>query len=111
MRRVIRAGGETLGAEGNTTIGIVATNACFNQAQMTKVAQMAQDALARAIYPAHTPFDGDTVFALSTGMTATEANLGIIGTLAADALAEAILRGVKRATSIPGYPAYRDLQP
>ena len=109
MRKVIRAGGRSRGEEGNTTIGIVATNARFNQAQMTKVAQMAQDALARTIYPAHTPFDGDTVFALSTGTTDTEANLGTIGALAAEALAEAILRGVKRATSIPGYPAYRDL--
>ena len=51
----------------NTTIGLVATNTSFTKTDMPKVAQMAQDALARTIYPAHTPGDGDTVFALATG--------------------------------------------
>ena len=91
----------------NTTIGAVATNARFTKTEMTKVAQMAQDALARTIYPAHTPADGDTVFALSTGTS--EANLGTVGALAAEVLADAIIRAVTEATSIPGFPAYRDL--
>jgi L-aminopeptidase/D-esterase-like protein len=111
MRKVVRSGRRARAREGNnTTLGIVATNASFTKTEMTKVAQMAQDALARTIYPAHTPGDGDTVFALSTGTSEADANLGTVGALAAEALAEAILRGVKRATSLPGYPAYDDVQ-
>ncbi len=110
MRKVIRSGHRARAREGhNTTLGIVATNARFTKTEMTKVAQMAQDALARTIYPAHTPGDGDIVFALSTGTSDSDANLGTVGALAAEALAEAILRGVKRATSLPGFPAYSDL--
>ncbi len=111
MRKVIRSGRRARAREANnTTLGIVATNARFTKTEITKVAQMAQDALARTIYPAHTPGDGDTVFALSTGTSEADANLGTVGALAAEALAEAILRGVKRATSLPGYPAYDDVQ-
>jgi len=111
IRKVIRSGRRARAREGNnTTLGIVATNAIFTKTEMTKVAQMAQDALARTIYPAHTPGDGDIVFALSTGTSTSNANLGTVGALAAEALAEAILRGVKRATSLPGYPSYTDLQ-
>ena len=73
----------------NTTIGVVATNATLTKAEATKVAQMAQDGLARAIYPAHTPGDGDTVFSLAMG-TFLRGRLGIgtIGALAADVMAE-----------------------
>ena len=87
----------------------MATNARFDKTQMTKIAEMAHDGLARAINPAHTPFDGDTLFAMSTGTSTVSANLAAIGALAAEAVSEAILRGVKDATSIPGYPAVRDL--
>ncbi len=59
----------------NTTIGVVATNAALNKDEATKMAQMAQDGYARAIIPAHTPMDGDTIFALSTG-TAEGEGLG-----------------------------------
>jgi L-aminopeptidase/D-esterase-like protein len=92
----------------NTTIGLVATNASFTKTEMTKVAQMAQDALARTIYPAHTPGDGDTIFALATGTSEVGANLGAIGALGAEVLADAILRAVRTATSIPGFPAASD---
>ena len=93
----------------NTTIGIVATNAGLTQAQVTKVAQMAQDGLARAIYPSHTPGDGDTVFSLATGTLAGDVPLTLVGALAADVMAEAILRAVRSATGLPGLPAVRDL--
>ena len=93
----------------NTTIGVVATNATLTKAQATKVAQMAQDGLARAIYPAHTPGDGDTVFSLATGSFAGEASVSRIGALGADVMAEAILRAVRAATSLPGIPAARDM--
>jgi L-aminopeptidase/D-esterase-like protein len=94
----------------NTTIGVVATNAVLTKAQAQKVAQMAHDGLARAISPAHTPGDGDTIFALATGTHAGEANVGLIGALAAEVMADAILRAASQATGLPGYPAARDLE-
>jgi L-aminopeptidase/D-esterase-like protein len=90
----------------NTTIGVVATNARFDKTQMTKIAEMAHDGMARAINPAHTPFDGDTLFALSTGTSAVTANHGAIGALAAEAVSEAILRAVIKAKSVAGIPSY-----
>ena len=98
--------------EGNTVIAVVATNAALTKTQASKVAQMAQDGLARAIVPAHTPYDGDTVFALATGARAAEVGddeLTLIGSLAAEVLADAIVRAATQATSIPGFPAARDL--
>jgi L-aminopeptidase/D-esterase-like protein len=92
----------------NTTIGVVATNAVLTKTQVTKIAQMAQDGYARAIAPIHTHADGDTVFAIATGEQAGDANVTRIGALAADVMADAILRAVRSATSIPGYPAVRD---
>jgi L-aminopeptidase/D-esterase-like protein len=70
---------------------------------------MAQDALARCIYPAHMPWDGDVVFALSTGTWTVQENadIGIIGALAADTLASAIVRGVLEAESWGDYPSAR----
>jgi L-aminopeptidase/D-esterase-like protein len=94
----------------HTTIGVVATNAALTKAQATKVAQMAQDGLARAIVPAHTTGDGDAIFALATGTRTAPADVDTIGALAAEAIADAILRAVRAATGIPGYPAARDLR-
>jgi L-aminopeptidase/D-esterase-like protein len=94
----------------NTTIGVVATNVAFDKAQITKVAQMAHDGLARCINPVHTPGDGDTLFAVATGAIAVKANHGSIGALAAEAMAEAVMRAVKRAKGLPGLPSYSDLQ-
>ncbi|WP_419947708.1 P1 family peptidase [Candidatus Palauibacter sp.] len=93
----------------NTTIGVVATNARLSKAEITKVAQMAHDGLARAIYPAHTPSDGDTLFGLATGTHEDDAGLSRIGALAADMVAEAILRAVRAATGLPGLPSVSDL--
>ena len=90
----------------NTTIGVVATNARFDKTQMTKIAEMAHDGMARAINPTHTPFDGDTLFALSTGTSTVNANHGAIGALAAEAVSEAIIRAVIRAKSVAGIPSY-----
>ena len=92
----------------NTTIGVVATNARLTKAQATKVAQMAHDGLARALSPTHLPSDGDTVFALATG-TRGDADAGTVGALAAEAMAEAIVRAVRAAKGIPGYPSAADL--
>jgi L-aminopeptidase/D-esterase-like protein len=95
---------------GNTTIGVVATNRFLTKAQATKVAQMAHDGLARVIYPVHTPADGDTIFAISTGVDTGAVDVGTIGALAAQVASEAILRAVTQATGLPGYPAVRDLK-
>ncbi len=94
----------------HTTLGIVATNATLTKTQATRIAQMAHDGLARAISPAHTSADGDAIFALATGVRTGPEDLDTIGTLAAEAMAEAIVRAVRAATSIPGYPAARDLR-
>ena len=79
---------------GNTTLGVVATNAALSKAAATKVAQMAHDGLARTIRPAHTMQDGDTIFALSRGELT--ADPGLIGAVAADVVAEAVLRASTR---------------
>lgn len=93
----------------NTTIGLVATNAKLTKAQARKVADMAHDGFARTITPAHTMADGDTIFAIATGSYAGEVNMTVIGALGAEMMADAILRAVREASGIPGYPAVRDL--
>jgi L-aminopeptidase/D-esterase-like protein len=93
----------------NTTIGIVATNATLTKAQATKVAQMSHDGLARTVYPAHTTVDGDAIFSLATARLPGPPDVTLIGALAADVLAEAILRAVRLASGLPGFPAVSDL--
>jgi len=95
----------------NTTLGVVATNAVLTKEQVNKVAQMAHDGLAMAIRPVHTMFDGDTIFALATGK-AKEAPQGdptVIGTAAAQVMAQAVLRAARQATGLAGAPAAADL--
>lgn len=92
----------------NTVIGVVATNGALNKAQLQKVAQMAHDGLARAVNPAHTLFDGDTIFALATGELSADTTL--VGAHAAEAVAEAIRRAALQATSLAGVRAARDRQ-
>jgi len=89
---------------------VVATDAELTQAQATVMAQMAHDGFARALAPSHTPSDGDAIFALATGRRSGRANLSTIGALAADVMAEAIVRAARAAVGIPGYPAARDLR-
>jgi L-aminopeptidase/D-esterase-like protein len=94
----------------NTTIGVVATNAPFTKAQMTKIAQMAHDGLARAINPVHTASDGDTIFAMSTGTAQVKASTTAIGAIAATVLSRAIVRAVMQAEGLKdlGLPSHRD---
>jgi L-aminopeptidase/D-esterase-like protein len=92
----------------NTTLGVVMTNAALTPIEATKVAQMAQDGLARAINPVHTQFDGDLVFALSLGRR--KADLNTLGVAAADALAKAIVRAVTTARGLGGVPSLRELK-
>jgi D-aminopeptidase len=91
----------------NTTIAIVATDAALTKAQTKELAVIAQDGLARAIYPAHTTLDGDTVFAAATGRRQLRDAVNEVtelGTVAANALARAVARGVFEAKALPGGP-------
>jgi D-aminopeptidase len=106
------------GPQEATTIAIVATNAKLSTREAHRLAVMAQTGLARAIYPVHTPLDGDVVFAAATGELAFDdpvLGLARLGTAAANVLARAVARGVYEATPAPGYwagpPAYRTLFP
>ncbi len=98
---------------GNTTIAVVATNASLTKGQVNKVAQMAHDGMAQAIHPAHTMFDGDTIFALALGpqsQTMTNpalaaSQVSMIGAAAAITLARAIVKAVRHATELHGVPA------
>lgn len=91
-----------------TTIGVVATNARFSKADVARIALMADDGFARAIVPSHTTGDGDTVFALATGRWTGEANVTIVGALAAEAIAEAIVRAAALAQTSHGVPSARE---
>lgn len=110
-RRLLRSGGPSQGARPgeNTTIGLVATNAKLTKAQAHRMALMADDGFARAIFPSHTMGDGDTVFSIATGRWDGRVDISQIGALAADAMARAIVRAATEATGIPNLPAARDL--
>jgi L-aminopeptidase/D-esterase-like protein len=90
----------------NTVIGVVATNARLTKVEANKVAQMAHDGLARAVRPAHTMYDGDTIFALATGERVADVNL--IGAYAAEVIATAIRNGVRAAISLGGVRAWSE---
>jgi len=96
----------TGGFSGNTTLGVIATNASFDSTALTKVCHLAHDGLARSIWPVHTMWDGDTIFALSKGGLIADVNL--VGLMAAEAIATAVERAVLRATSLCGIPSAGD---
>ncbi len=98
---------QRLGAPAHTTIGVVATNARLSKAEASKVAALGMLGFARALSPPHTAVDGDTLFALSVGDVPADPTRA--GLLAADAVARAIVRAVRAATSLPGLPAVADL--
>jgi len=110
--RALLTGGGALGrfaapTPQHTTIGVVATDARLTKAECAKLASLAMIGFARALSPPHTAFDGDTLFALSVGDA--PADVTRLGLAAADAVARAIVRGVRAAASLPGLPAARDL--
>ncbi len=91
----------------NTTIGIIATNASFGKSELNKIASMAHNGYARAIRPVHTMMDGDSIYAVSTGEF--EADINLVGSLAAYVMGKAIGRGCQAAESVAGVKAVRDL--
>ena len=91
---------------GNTTLGVVATNAALSKPQAEKLGKLAQHGLVKALSPAHTAFDGDTVFAVSTGGATTD--MTRLGVVAAALMATALARSVRLAASVPGAPGLAD---
>jgi L-aminopeptidase/D-esterase-like protein len=91
----------------NTTIGVIATNAKLSKSGATKVAIMAQDGYARTISPAHTMFDGDTIFCMATGEV--EAGVNVVGAIAAEVMARAIVKAIKNTESLFKLKSYKDL--
>jgi len=85
-----------------TTIGAIATDAKLTKAQCRKLAQIAHDGFARTINPVHTPWDGDTIFALATGRSGLPGNMMTLAVMAAEVMAAAVLRAVRAATRVEG---------
>jgi L-aminopeptidase/D-esterase-like protein len=92
----------------NTCLAVVATNARLDKARARRVAIMGHDGIARAIVPVHTLADGDTVFCLATG--AVEADTSHVGTLAAEVISRAIVKGAKAALSAYGFAGYQEIK-
>jgi L-aminopeptidase/D-esterase-like protein len=111
-RKLVRSGATLLLPRPgeNTTIAIVATNARLTKAQASRLALMADDGYARAIYPSHTSGDGDTIFSLATGGWSGDVDISSVGALAAEVMARAIVRAGTQATSLAGIPAARDIR-
>lgn len=107
LRAGLRPGALKLGEA--TTLAVVATNAKLPKAGLGRVALMAHDGLARTIAPVHTPWDGDTVFALGTGQLEIAQPELVVGSIAADVLAQAVLRAARLSRGLPGLPSARDL--
>jgi L-aminopeptidase/D-esterase-like protein len=93
----------------NTTLVAVLTNARLSKVEANRLAQRAHSGMARAIKPVHTSFDGDAAFGLASGLV--EAGFDLVAEMGADAVSEAIRNGIRKATSIDGVPAYRDINP
>ncbi|MDR0879559.1 MAG: P1 family peptidase [Clostridioides sp.] len=105
MKNSMQGGGFTID---NTTIGVVATNAKFDKSGCKKVAQMAHDGYARAIFPIHTEHDGDAIFALATGEI--ESTTTVVGSLAVEAVEKSIINAIKNAESVDGIISYDELK-
>jgi len=95
----------------STTIAVVATNIDFNKTQLTKIAMMANAGGARTVRPYHTTGDGDQLFAVSTNKLKADVPVSVVGALAAEVLAQAIVQAATSASSVEGWPASRDYAP
>lgn len=91
---------------GNTTIGVIVTNARLTKSEATKVASMAHNGYGRTLRPAHSMMDGDTIFTMATGRV--DADVSVAGLLAANTMEKAIVRAVKRATPLCGLKTWSD---
>ena len=107
MKQGVMKGGFSID---NTTIGVVATNAKLTKAQCKKISQMSHDGYAKAIFPIHTPHDGDTIFTMSTGEIEVESDLTLLGSLATEVVEKSIINAIKNAKSIQNIVSYKELQ-
>jgi L-aminopeptidase/D-esterase-like protein len=112
VRKLVRSGANLppLRPGENTTIGVVATNARLTKAGASRMALMADDGYARAIYPSHTSGDGDTIFSLATAGWSGDVDISSLGALAAEVMARAVVRAGTQATAVAGIPAARDIR-
>jgi len=108
-RILMRAGMPGAKGGANSAIGVIATNAKLTKAQASSLAQLTDDGYARAIWPIHTRVDGDVVFAIATGTHTGDIDMLTLGALAADVMADAVIRAATQATGLPGLPSVRDL--
>src|SRR2546426_12686191 len=106
MAQALMSGGGSARFGANTTLAVVASNAALTKEQANKLAQLGHDGLARVIAPVHTMYDGDTVFALSTGNA--KADMIPLGTAVVEAVAEAVKRAARLATGLGGIPGLAD---
>jgi len=109
LETLMKGRGESHWKGKNTTIGVIATNLNLTKAQVAAVARMAHAGLARTIVPVHTPVDGDTLFALSTGHRRSKVDLVKLGAMAAEVTAQAVLEGILAAKGLPNLPSAMDL--
>ncbi len=106
LRSALKGAGGT-SPMGNTTLGIIVTNAALSKADVNWVARSGHHGLARAIRPSHPRLDGDLVFAAATGQV--EASPDLVGAVGASLMAEAVRNAVRHAESVAGIPASRDV--
>lgn len=93
---------------GNTTIGVIATNGTFTKSEANKLASMAHNGYGRTMRPAHSIFDGDTIFTMATGRI--EADINVVGFLAARTMERAVINAIKSADSFYGFKSYKELK-
>ena len=93
---------------GNTTIGAIVTNGKFNKSEMNKIASMAHNGYGRTMRPAHSIYDGDTIFTMSTGNV--ESDLSVVGMLSAKVMEKAVINAIKNAESLHGVKSYNDIK-
>ena len=104
MKQGVNKGGFSID---NTTIGIVATNAKLDKAGCKKISQMAHDGYAKAIFPIHTPHDGDTIFTMATGEIETDITL--LGSIAAEVVEKSIVNAIKNASDVKNILSYKNI--
>lgn len=104
MKQGVNKGGFNID---NTTIGVVVTNAKLSKTQCKKISQMAHNGFAKAIFPIHTPHDGDTIFTLATGKI--EADVALLGSIASEVVEESIINAIKSATKTNNIPSYKEI--
>lgn len=104
MKNGINSGGFNID---NTTIGIVATNAKLTKAECKKISQMSHNGYAKAIFPIHTPHDGDTIFTIATGEV--ESDVTLLGSIATEVVEKSIINAIKNAKSIDNIPSYEEI--